>query len=121
MARNMSFMLTVEQYKARTKTVTRRNGWKFAQVGDVVNGCEKCQGLKKGEKIVKLGKHQWTDLRWEPLRRMIDDPAYGAREVVLEGFPEMTPQQFVDMYCRHNSCTPETMVHRMQFEYVGGE
>lgn len=118
MPRNMSFALTTQQYRDRTKTVTRRNGWKFAKVGDVVNGCEKCQGLKKGEKIIKMGQHRFTDLRWEPLRRMIDDPKYGEREVILEGFPEMTPQEFVDMYCKHNRCSTDDLVHRMAFEYI---
>jgi hypothetical protein len=111
-------MLTVTQYRARTKTVTRRNGWAFAKVGDVVNGCEKCQGLKKGEKIIKMGQHQFTDLRWEPLRRMVDDLEYGRREVILEGFPDMTPQQFVEMYCKHNKCTPDDLVNRMEFKYL---
>lgn len=116
--RNQSFAITTEQYRNRTKTVTRRNGWAFAKVGDVVAGCEKCQGLKKGEKVVKIGKHRFVDLRWEPLRRMIDEPEYGSQEVILEGFPEMTPAEFVAMYCRHNKCEPETLVHRMEFEYV---
>ncbi len=116
--RNMSFMLTKEQYRNHKKDVTRRNGWAFAKVGDLVNGCEKCQGLKKGEKIIKIDRHYWVSLRWEPLRKMIDDPEYGKKEVIREGFPDMTPQEFVDMYCRHNKCTPETLVHRMEFEYV---
>lgn len=118
MARNMSFALTTEQYRDQTKTVTRRNGWEFAQLGEIVNGCEKCQGLKKGEKIVKIGQHRWVSLRWEPLRRMIDEPEYGCKEVILEGFNYMTPQEFVDMYCAHNKCTPDTLVHRMEFEYI---
>lgn len=118
MPRNQSFMLTKEQYRAQTKFVTRRSGWKFAKVGDVVNGCEKCQGLKKGEKIVVMGQHRFTNLRWEPLRRMIDEPEYGERECVLEGFPDMTPQEFVEMYCKHNKCKPEALVHRLEFEYL---
>lgn len=118
MPRNQSFMMTVEQYRNRTKFVTRRNGWAFARVGDVVNGCEKCQGLKKGQKIVKMGQHRFTDLWWEPLRRMTDDILYGCKEVALEGFPDMTPHEFVAMYCKHNNCTPETMVHRMAYEYL---
>ena len=43
-------MLTKEQILARTKTVTRRLGWWFLKPGDVVWACEKCMGLKKGEK-----------------------------------------------------------------------
>ena len=48
MARNMSFALTTEQFKARTKTVTRRFGWWFLKPGDVVRGVEKAMGLKPG-------------------------------------------------------------------------
>ncbi len=119
MPRNMSFTLTIEPYKNQTKTVTRRNGWRFAQVGDVVTGCEKCQGLKRGETVVKMGQHVWISLRWEPLRRMTDDLEYGRQEVILEGFPHLTPAEFVEMYCEHNRCAPETLVHRMEFEYLG--
>ena len=111
-------MLTVHQYRDRTKSVTRRNGWAFARVGDIANGCEKCQGLKKGERIKVMGQHQFTDLRWEPLRRMIDDPAYGRKEVILEGFPEMTPEEFVEMYIRHNGGSPDQLVHRMAYKYL---
>lgn len=118
MPRNQSFMMTIEQYRNQTKTVTRRNGWKFARVGDIVNGCEKCQGLKPGEKIVKMGQHRFINLRWEPLRAMIDLPVYGCIEVIREGFPEMTPREFVDFYCKHNKCTADTMIHRMEFEYI---
>ncbi|MBE2222793.1 MAG: ASCH domain-containing protein [Anaerolineae bacterium] len=114
----MSFALTTRQYQNKTKSVTRRNGWKFAKVGDMVNGCEKCQGLKRGERITVLGQHRWVCLRWEPLRRMTDDLEYGKREVNLEGFPEMTPQEFVDMYCKHNKVTPDALIHRMEFEYL---
>lgn len=118
MAQNQSFMLTQKQYLAQTKTVTRRLGWAFAQVGDVVNGCEKCQGLKKGEKIVKMGQHQIIALRWERLDRMIDEPKYGKSECVAEGFPDMTPHQFVEMFCKANKCLPETVAHRMEFKYL---
>lgn len=119
MPRNQSFALTKEQYRQGTKTVTRRLGWRFAKVGDLVNGCEKCQGLKKGEKIVVMGQHRFTDLRWEPLKLMIDDPDYGAQEVIKEGFPDMTPLEFVEMFCKANRCQPDIEVHRMAFEYVG--
>lgn len=120
MPRNMSFMLTKRQYRDQSKAVTRRLGWAFAKVGEMVNGCEKCQGLKKGEKIVKMGRHRFIDLRWEPLRRMIDEPEYGREEVIKEGFPEMNAAEFVDFFCKHNGCTPETPVHRMEFEYLPG-
>ena len=54
MPRNMSFMLTTEQIRNRTKTVTRRLGWQFLKTGDVLNACVKCQGLKPGETVERL-------------------------------------------------------------------
>lgn len=115
MSRNMSFFLTTEQYLNGSKTVTRRLGWKFAKVGDICNGVEKCQGLKKGEKVVRLGQHKWVSLRWERLDKMITNPSYGAREVIKEGFPSLLPQEFVMMFCDHHKIMPETPVHRMEF------
>ena len=41
MPRNMSFMITKEQVRNRTKTVTRRLGWAFLKPGDIVNAVEK--------------------------------------------------------------------------------
>lgn len=118
MPRYMSFALTTEQYKQQTKTVTRRVGWGFLTRGYVLYGCEKAQGLKKGEKIVYLGTHKVVDTRWEPLQRMIDDPEYGRAEVIKEGFPHMTPAEFVEMFCRTHRCLPQTAVNRIEFEYL---
>lgn len=115
---NMSFALTANQYKAKTKTVTRRNGWKHIVIGRVYNGVNKVMGFKKGEKPVIFGRHIPTSSRWEPLRRLIDEPEYGRQEVIKEGFPDWTPEQFVEMYCTHNKCTPETLVNRIEFEYA---
>lgn len=61
--------------------------WAFARVGDIVNGCEKCQGLRKGETIIVMGQHRYIDLRWEPLSRMIDEPEYGKVQSFGDGGP----------------------------------
>jgi hypothetical protein len=45
-------------------------------------------------------------------------PRYGAEEVVREGFPQMTGQEFAAMFCRANGVTLDTMVTRIEFEYV---
>lgn len=52
--RNMSFMHTKEQFRARTKFVTRRVGWWNLNPLDILQGVEKAQGLKKGEKVKPL-------------------------------------------------------------------
>ncbi len=56
MPRNMSFSMTTAQFRARTKTVTRRLGWWNLKPGDVIMGVEKAMGLKKGEKVKRLGR-----------------------------------------------------------------
>jgi len=117
---NMSFALTTQQYIDGTKSVTRRNGWKHIVIGKIYNGVNKVMGFKKGEKPVILGRHIVKSSRWEPLRRLLDEPEYGKAEVILEGFPNLTPQEFVQMYCKHNKCTPETLVHRIEFSRFSG-
>lgn len=67
MPRNMSFAMTTGQFKARTKTVTRRFGWWFLKPGDVVRGVEKAMGLKKGEKVKALSLIRIVAARPEPL------------------------------------------------------
>jgi len=111
MPRNMSFMLTTQQIVDQTKTVTRRLGWDFLKPGDVLNACEKCQGMRKGHKIVRLGQIRVISTAWEPLRNITYE------ECVREGFPDMAPEDFVTFFCEHNNCAPNTYVNRIAFEY----
>ena len=115
--RNISFSLTTEQFKARTKTVTRRLGWLFLQPGDVLMGCEKCMGLKPGEKINRLGRIRVVSVRREPLASMLSEP-YGAEEARKEGFPQMDGHDFVHMFIMHMECMAATCVTRIEFEYL---
>ena len=48
--RAMSFMLTTEQMRNRSKSVTRRLGWNTLKPGDRIIAAVKCQGLGKGGK-----------------------------------------------------------------------
>lgn len=120
--RQMSFALTTEQIRNRTKLVTRRMGWKNLQLGEQVQAIKQGQGLKKGETVEKLCVIEVKHVRREPLRRMLDEPEYGAREVEREGFaghPEWgTPAGFVAGFCQHNGCRPETVITRIVFDYV---
>lgn len=112
MPRNMSFALTIEQFKKRTKTVTRRFGWHFLSPGDILMGCEKCMGFKKGEKIKRLGLIRVVSIRKEPLNEITTE------DCIKEGFPELTPEQFVEMLCNHSKCLPGDSVNRIEFEYL---
>ena len=122
--RNMSFIHTQPQFRARTKTVTRRRGWTGLKAGDVLRGVEKGQGLKKGEKIKPLGLIRVVDVRTEPLRRMIDDTDYGFAECALEGFKDHPqygwPSVFVEWFASSHGCTIDDEVTRIQYEYIDG-
>lgn len=112
MPRNMSFSLTTNQVKASIKTVTRRLGWDSLRPGDLVNACEKAMGLRRGETVNKLALIRVVAARREPLA------AITRPDVRWEGFPEMTPGEFIAMFCAHNRCTLDTQVNRIEFEYV---
>lgn len=110
--RNISFQLTTEQIKNRTKTVTRRLGWNHLKVGDLLQGCVKCMGLKPGEKIQKLAVVKVVSKRREELCKMMDD------DCAREGFPQMDAEQFIEMFCSHMKANRMTEVTRIEFEYV---
>ena len=114
--RNMSFAITTEAMESRQKTVTRRNGWKFLQPGDVIRPVKKAMGLKKGEKVEPLscGPIRILSLRREPLHAILHEP-YGCKK---EGFPGMSPLEFVIMYRRANKGHSGGLVSRIEFEYV---
>lgn len=119
MPRNISFALTTEQIRNRTKTVTRRLGWKDLKPGTVLMACEKCQGIKKGE-LVRLGLIRVVSVRQESLLKLMRDESYGQLEATREGFPHLNGEQFVAMFCDHMrplfGCVTE--VTRIEFEYV---
>jgi hypothetical protein len=107
----MSFMLTKEQIRKKQKTVTRRLGWWFLKPGDVVWACEKCMGLKKGAKVKRICLIQIVDTHPEPLTAITQE------ECAKEGFPDMTPDQFIKMFCELDRCKPDTIVNRIEFRY----
>jgi hypothetical protein len=119
----MSFALTTDQVRAGTKTVTRRMGWRTLQPGTLIQPVLKGMGLKPGEKIQRLrGPIRVTSVQHEPLRMLLDSPIYGQRECVREGFPDYTPESFIDMFCRsHKGCTPDSVVTRIEFAYTDSQ
>ena len=109
----MSFMLTKDQILNQTKDVTRRLGWVRLRAGDVFQPVYKCQGLKAGE-------HQ--ELLGGPAMCVSNDP-----EVLMEmrrgdcrreGFSDLTPMQFVALFCREMRCEAEDTVNRIEFRYL---
>lgn len=118
MPRNISFALTTQQFKDRTKTVTRRLGWINLKPGQILNGCVKCMGLKPGEKIELLGQIRVVSVRREPLSKMLHNKRYGKAEAVKEGFSDMNGERFVAMFSKNMGCPWSEMVTRIEFEYL---
>lgn len=111
--RHMSFFLTTDQVRKRTKTVTRRVGWWNVKRGEVIAACVKCQGLKKGEQVEQIAMIRVRDSTLGHLDEITPD------EVVREGFPGMSCEEFVAMFCKtHKGATPRTIINRIEFEYV---
>jgi hypothetical protein len=111
--RYMSFALTVEPMQRGEKDITRRIGWRDAKPGWTVQPARKCQGLKKGQRIEKITRPiVFVDVRLEPLEAIT--PA----DVVREGFPGMTPFEFVTMFRQHNKCLATQEVVRIAFQFA---
>jgi hypothetical protein len=121
--RNMSFALTEQQIRDRTKTVTRRLGWEKLKAGELVRPVRKCMGLKPGQKIEPIGDPiRIVSVRRERLDRMTEDSQYGIEECRLEGFgnhPDYRwPSAFVQFFCdSHRPCESGWLITRIEFEY----
>jgi len=112
MPRNMSFSLTTQQIRERTKDVTRRLGWANLKAGQRLNACRKCQGLRPGEAIERLALIEVVSV----LRLRLDSITQD--DVRREGFTNMTASEFVAMFCEHMKVDPTTTVTRIEFRYV---
>lgn len=110
--RYMSFFLTKPQILDKTKTQTRRFGWNFLKAGDYIQAVTKIQGLKKGQKIEKLAKIYITNIYTEPLNKM------KRADCAKEGFPDLTPDDFIDMVVNRYNCKRNKAVNVIDFVYV---
>lgn len=119
--RNISFAMTTAQILAKTKSVTRRVGWRSLKPGDFLCAIKKGMGLRKGEHIERLAIIHVVRVCREPLRRMLDDPAYGRAECILEGFGDDqdrgTPEGFVEFFLAGHDCTVDEPITRIEFDY----
>jgi hypothetical protein len=113
MPRLMAVSLTEPQVRDRTKTVTRRVGWRMLRAGDQLTLCRKVMGRRRGEPLERIAGVEVVSVRREPL------DAITADDVAAEGFPQMTPAQFVGFFCdTHRGCGPGTEVTRIEWRYL---
>lgn len=116
MPKNISFAMTTPQFIDGSKDVTRRTNWRDLKPGVILCGVEKGMGLKPGEKVKRLGLIEVVSVKFEPLQALLDDPEYGAIEMVREGFPTTPAHKFVEMLCKHYKCTPDKEFTRIEFK-----
>lgn len=113
--RIMSFAMTKSQIEKKEKTVTRRTGdfWiKILTPGDELLAVEKCQGLKRGEKLKPLSTLVIKNVSQERLSAITDE------EVRREGFPEMNRDGFIAMFKKiYPWIHGNTLITRVEFDY----
>jgi hypothetical protein len=114
MPRLMSVAMTEEAVRRRTKTVTRRKGWAYLRAGERITLCRKVMGRRHGEPLVRIVDVQVVSVRREPLKSIT------AEEVAREGFPGMSPQEFVrTFFVVAQGIQPDDVVTRIEWVYVG--
>ena len=113
--RNMSFLKTLGQMQFADpgpKDITSRDGWWFLKPGDVVMAVKKAMGLKRGEKVEKLYPIEIVSTR----RYRLGDITQA--DVIREGFPNWTPEQFVDFFCHEMKCGVFQALNRIEFKRI---
>ena len=73
---------------------------------------EKGLGLKKGQKIKRLGVIETLAVHREQLSYI------SSSDVIKEGFPEMTTGEFIRFFCQANSCFENSLVSRIEFKRI---
>lgn len=107
----MSVALTTQAVRDRVKTQTRRDGWLSLKAGDQLALCPKYRGVRRADREL-LTVVDVLAVRREPLQ------AISASDVVAEGFPSLTPEQFVEFFCAtHRGVEPTSEVTRIEWAY----
>ena len=101
----------------KSKTVTRRLGWGDLRSGELFCAVLQAQGLRRGEKVVRLAVLRCISNRPEPLTpRAIR--RHGPYEVRREGFAGLSVRAFVAFFCREMRVREGQRVNRIEFEYL---
>jgi hypothetical protein len=108
---SLSFTYTADRLLAGAKTVTRRKGWHDLKPGTTLLACR--EGWRRGAMKGRgpLGRVRVLSVRRERLGDITPE------EVALEGYPELTPAEFLARFFA--GADPDTEVNRIEFERVG--
>jgi len=113
MPRLMSVAHTEQSVRDRTKTVTRRLGWRNLRAGVDLDLCRKVMGRKAGEPLERIARVHVTAVGRERLDRITDEDA------LREGVAGVsTAAEFVAFYADAFGAEPSTPVTRIAWRYV---
>lgn len=110
--RRISFALSEHAFLTNIKDVTRRLGWKSLKPGTRLLAVDKSMGLKPGERARIFGVIEVVSVQRERLN------AITKAEVRREGYPDGTPQEFIEGFCFHMKCKPHDWVTRVWFKRI---
>lgn len=110
--RNMSFFHTHKQFLSGIKTVTFRLGWDNLFPGDRIMAIVKGQGLKKGEKIQRLGEMLVISVCSMQVYEIND------ADIILDGFGGMPRSEWIKWFCRQMGCDQSRWVSRIEFRRI---
>src|SRR5262245_45006217 len=95
---------------AGSKTVTRRKGWKKLKPGTEMMAGRAHRGVRRE------GREDFGVILVKSVRRVrLGD--IDAAEVALEGYPELTPAEFLARFFK--GVNPDAVVTRIEFRRVG--
>lgn len=126
MPRLMSVAYTADAVIARRKTVTRRRGWLFLEVGDRLTLVLKSMGRRPGEPLVRLAEVEVVNVYRQRLDMLLVGPLnqplgwdWALEEMEREGFPGLEPGAFVKRYFTDaQGMRPDAEVTRIEWRYL---
>jgi hypothetical protein len=107
----MSVAETTDQVLDRSKIETRRLGWKFVKPGDVLTLVDR--NPRTGKPWQRLADVEVLRVTLYSTLCFIDQAS-----VIDEGFPDLTPEQFVEFFCRTFKCEPRQEVTVIRWRYL---
>lgn len=94
--------------------VRRTFGFRDLQPGALMKAAVRTQGqLGVTTRVIRV-----VSVRRETLYQMERDCEYGRQEAALEGYPQLTGEEFVRLFCKKFKVVPVTPVTRIEFTYV---
>lgn len=112
MPRLMSVTYTEVAVRARRKSVTRRKGWRDLKPGTRLTLCRRL----RVSPIVRIADVEVIDVRRERLDQITAD------DVCREGFPGMSPTEFIDtFFVKAQNMRPTDEVTRIEWRYLTAE